>query len=71
MKAKRMKDNKEQNINEEEYKYGAYERKLERAEYKIKKKNKGLKIFLRVLIVIIVIITMVIQCHKSLQIRLF
>ena len=56
MKAKRMKDNKEQNINEEEYKYGAYERKLERAEYKIKKKNKGLKIFLRVLIVIIVII---------------
>ena len=39
MKAKRMKDNKEQNINEEEYKYGAYERKLERAEYKIKKKN--------------------------------
>ena len=56
MKAKRMKDNKVQNINEEEYKYGAYERKLERAEYKIKKKNKGLKIFLRVLIVIIVII---------------
>ena len=56
MKAKRMKDNKEQNINEEEYKYGAYERKLERAEYKIKKKNKGLKIFLRVFIVIIVII---------------
>lgn len=56
MKAKRMKDDKEQNINEEEYKYGAYERKLERAEYKIKKKNKGLKIFLRVLIVIIVII---------------
>ncbi len=56
MKAKRMKDNKERNINEEEYKYGAYERKLERAEYKIKKKNKGLKIFLRVLIVIIVII---------------
>ena len=56
MKAKRMKDNKEQNINEEEYKYGAYERKLERAEYKIKKKNKRLKIFLRVLIVIIVII---------------
>lgn len=56
MKAKRMKDNKEQNINEEEYKYGAYERKLERAEYKIKKKNKGLKIFLRVLIVIILII---------------
>lgn len=56
MKAKRMKDNKAQNINEEEYKYGAYERKLERAEYKIKKKNKGLKIFLRVLIVIIVII---------------
>lgn len=56
MKAKRMKDNKEQNINEKEYKYGAYERKLERAEYKIKKKNKGLKIFLRVLIVIIVII---------------
>lgn len=56
MKAKRMKDNKEQNINEEEYKYGAYERKLERAEYKIKKKNKGLKIFLRVLIAIIVII---------------
>lgn len=56
MKAKRMKDNKEQNINEEEYKYGAYERKIERAEYKIKKKNKGLKIFLRVLIVIIVII---------------
>lgn len=56
MKAKRMKDDKAQNINEEEYKYGAYERKLERAEYKIKKKNKGLKIFLRVLIVIIVII---------------
>lgn len=56
MKAKRMKDGKAQNINEEEYKYGAYERKLERAEYKIKKKNKGLKIFLRVLIVIIVII---------------
>lgn len=56
MKAKRMKDDKTQNINEEEYKYGAYERKLERAEYKIKKKNKGLKIFLRVLIVIIVII---------------
>lgn len=51
-----MKDDKAQNINEEEYKYGAYERKLERAEYKIKKKNKGLKIFLRVLIVIIVII---------------
>lgn len=56
MKAKRMKDDKAQNINEEEYKYGAYERKLERAECKIKKKNKGLKIFLRVLIVIIVII---------------
>ncbi len=56
MKAKRMKDDKAQNINEEEYKYGAYERKLERAEYKIKKKNKGIKIFLRVLIVIIVII---------------
>ena len=56
MKAKRMKDDKAQNINEEEYKNGAYERKLERAEYKIKKKNKGLKIFLRVLIVIIVII---------------
>ena len=56
MKAKRMKDDKAQNINEEEYKYGAYERKLERAEYKIKKKNKGLKIFLRVLIVIIVFI---------------
>lgn len=56
MKAKRMKDDKAQNISEEEYKYGAYERKLERAEYKIKKKNKGLKIFLRVLIVIIVII---------------
>lgn len=56
MKAKRMKDDKAQNINEEEYKYGAYERKLERAEYKIKKKNKGLKIFLKVLIVIIVII---------------
>ena len=56
MKAKRMKDDKAQNINEEEYKYGAYERKLERAEYKIKKKNKGLKIFFRVLIVIIVII---------------
>ena len=56
MKAKRMKDDKAQNINEEEYKYGAYERKVERAEYKIKKKNKGLKIFLRVLIVIIVII---------------
>ena len=56
MKAKRMKDDKAQNINEEEYEYGAYERKLERAEYKIKKKNKGLKIFLRVLIVIIVII---------------
>ena len=56
MKAKRMKDDKAQNINEEEYKYGAYERKLERAEYKIKKKNKGIKIFLRVLIVVIVII---------------
>ncbi len=55
MKAKRMKEKKE-NINQEEYKYGAYERNIERAQYKTKKKSKGLKIFLRILIVIIVII---------------
>lgn len=59
MKAKRMKEkNKKENrdINQEEYKYGAYERNIERAQYKTKKKSKGLKIFLRILIVIIVII---------------
>lgn len=56
MKAKRMKDDKEQNINEEEYKYGAYERNIERAEYITKKKNKGFKIFLRIFIAIIVIV---------------
>lgn len=55
MKAKRMKEKKE-NINQEEYKYGAYERNIERAQYKTKKKSKGLKNFLRILIVIIVII---------------
>lgn len=56
MKAKRMKDGKAQNINEEEYKYGAYERNIERAEYITKKKNKGFKIFLRIFIAIIVIV---------------
>lgn len=59
MKAKRMKEkNKKENrdINQEEYKYGAYERNVERAQYTTKKKSKGLKIFFRILIVIIVII---------------
>lgn len=67
-KPKRMaKDNshhnkkeKEEAINPEDYKYGAYERNLEREkETQVKKKkkmNKGLKIFLIVLLVIILII---------------
>lgn len=59
MKAKRMKEKNEKenrDINQEEYKYGAYERNVERAQYTTKKKSKGLKIFFRILIVIIVII---------------
>lgn len=46
--------------NEEQYKYGAYERQLEREEeYKTSKKkkmNKGLKIFLIILLVLVIIV---------------
>lgn len=56
MKAKRMKEKNKKDINHEEYKYGAYERNIERAEYITKKKNKAFKIFLRIFITIIVIV---------------
>lgn len=56
MKAKRMKEKNKKDINHEEYKYGAYERNIERAEYITKKKNKAFKIFLRIFIAIIVIV---------------
>ena len=47
-------------MSENDYKYGAYERNMERAEeYQIKRKkkmNKGLKIFLIILLVLVILI---------------
>ena len=65
-KPKRMEEkssnkrNKTEGINPEDYKYGAYERKMERNENKIKKekkkKHKILKIILIVILVIFIIL---------------
>ena len=61
-KGKRMADNsgKEGDISPENYKYGAYERNKEREEEnnmrKKKKMNKGLKIFLIILLVLVIFI---------------
>ena len=61
-KGKRMADNsgKEGDISPENYKYGAYERNMEREEEnnmrKKKKMNKGLKIFLIILLVLVIFI---------------
>lgn len=44
-------------INPEEYKYGAYERNMERAEYQVKKRShKGLKIFLTIILILVILI---------------
>lgn len=70
-KGKRMIDNKKEtqsttkstnNIdtkNPENYKYGAYERNLEREQYKVKKKKKmnpALKVFLIILLILVILI---------------
>ena len=47
--------NNTSNINREQYKYGAYERNLERQQYANKKKKK-LNIFVKILIVLLIII---------------
>ena len=49
--------NNTSNVNREQYKYGAYERNLERQQYaNKKKKKKGLNIFIKILIVLLIII---------------
>ena len=52
--------NGNQQENDEQYKYGAYERQLEREEeYKTNKKkkmNKGLKIFLIIILILVIIV---------------
>lgn len=69
---KRKKNNKNnyENIkttNTEDYKYGAYERNKERAEEQVRKKkmNKGLKIFLTIILILVILIVGVLTAGYS------